>query len=162
MLLFPRPEPHRAIDPRAGIPAGIGLVAVAGDDQKLVLSLQQQACQVHIEVGVAVGAGGDLLPVEPDLRVMIHALEFQQQRLVPQLRRQGEDLAVFVVAALEPADVALPQAGGDSCFRAHGVMRDLHRDRIPAQWAACPAAVEIQSLHGQHPLCVFLSIYFLP
>ena len=153
MLLSGGPEPDRAEDARAGIPAGIGLVGVAGDDQQLVLPFLQGAVQLRVEIGVAVGPGGDLLSVEPDLGVVIHALEFQDQLLPGQVLRQGKELAIFVVAALEPADVALAQAGADPGLGAHGVVRQGDGDGLAArlQRPTGPAAVEIISFHLPYP-----------
>ena len=149
MRLLPHPQPHRAVDAGAGIPPGVGLVGVAGDDRQLVFPLPQPGVQVHIEIGVAIGAEGGLLAVEPHLGIAVHALKFQGKALVPQGIGQGERLAVFVIPAGKPGHIAAAGGVGRARLGAHGVVG--HRDGdgfpLPAHGAAGPAAVEIQLFH---------------
>ena len=62
---------------------------------------------------------------------MIYTLELQKQVLIRKSRLQSEDLPVFVVSSLEPADVPLSETGPDSALRAHRIVRQHDRDSFP-------------------------------
>ena len=149
VLPLPHPQPHGAVDAGAGIPPGVGLVGVAGNHRQLVFPLPEPGVQVHVKVGVAIGAVSGLLAVEPHLGIAVHALKFQGEVLVPQRFGQGEHLAVFVVPAGEPGHIAAAGGVRGARLGAHGVVG--HRDGdglpLPAHGAAGPAAVEIQLFH---------------
>ena len=133
MLFRAGPEPDRTENAGAGIPAGVGLICVAGNDPQLIFALAQGAVQRHIEIGIAVGALGNLLTVEIDLGVMVNAFKLQSQCLSLLLVCERKSFPVFIVAAFKPADIALAKAGADPRLCAHGVVRQRHRDRRAAR-----------------------------
>ena len=155
LLLIRRPQHHRAIDARAGIPAAVGLIAVAGNHTQLVLLVKADAVgQVRIEIRVAVRALGNLLAVQVHLRQMVHTLKFQHQRLVAQglIRRKAAD--VLVVAPLVPAAVDAVCGQLRAGFRLHGVMREGDGDEVflAVQMAEEPAGVPSGCFHREnHP-----------
>ena len=109
------PQGNRAVYARAGIPAAVGLVGVAGDHLQHIFGIKGQfAGQVHRTIGVSVGVEGQLFAVEPDLGVVVHALKLQGKGLALQGRLRRKALFVQVVKALVPAGVGA--AGGS--FRA--------------------------------------------
>ena len=155
LLLIRRPQHHRAIDARAGIPAAVGLIAVAGNHAQLVFLVKADAVgQIRIEIRVAVRALGNLLAVQVHLRQMVHALKFQHQRLVAQglIRRKAAD--VLIVAPLVPAAVDAVCGQLRAGFRLHGVVRDGDGDEVflAVQMAEEPAGVPSGCFHREnHP-----------
>ena len=124
-------EPHRAVDTRAGVPAGVGLVGVAGDDPDMILTVcSKQAVQSHEKAGVASGLKGGLAVVDKDLRIPVYALKLQKHGPVRPLRRDVEGLLVDVVIALKPASVG--PAGGLRRPRLgeHGVVGERDSDGL--------------------------------
>ena len=75
------PQLHRAVDACAGIPAGIGLIRVPGDDLNGVFTGAQEGIQLHIEIGIAIRAEGSFLSIDEHLRLPINTLEFQDMML---------------------------------------------------------------------------------
>ena len=110
MLFVPGKEPDRAIDPGTGIPAGIGLVRVAGDHKELIFALYEPWIQVDIKICIAIRAESGFLTVDPDFRIMIDALEFQRKLLFTKRLRKDKRLPVFVIPALEISNIAFPKA----------------------------------------------------
>ena len=82
---------------------------------------------VHVEVGVAVGAEGGLLPVEIHLRVVVDALELEEDALPLPFTGNVKPLCVLVIAADVPADIAFAGAPGASRLIDHGVVRNSDR-----------------------------------
>ena len=141
LLLVRRPQHHRAIDARAGIPPAVGLVGVAGNDTQLVLACVQIRRTINIKVGVAVGAERCLLTVEPDLGIMVDALKLQNVGVCQLVFRHGQGAPVFVVISLVPAGIGAARAQGGAGFSQHSIMGQGHRFAGCgiAQMAARPA-----------------------
>ena len=147
-----RPQRDRPVDAGAGIPTGVGLVGVAGDDADLVrFAGGQRVGHVDAEIRVAVGAEGELHPVHPHLGVVVDAFELKQQSPAGQLGAGRIGLDVFVVAAVEPAGVDAARGVLMARFADHGVMRQAYgRERfVRIQMAVGPSVVEINGLHGR-------------
>ena len=148
------PQGDRAVDARAGIPAAVGLVGVAGDHLQHVFGVKVQLPgQVCLEVGVAVGVERQLLAVEPDFGVVVHALEFQHKGLALQGCIRGEAFFVKVIIALVPAGVG---ASGGRLGTGFGQCRimgqgDRHGRPLFQQVAAGPAGVERTGDHRHLP-----------
>ena len=64
------PQLHRAINTRPGIPPGIGLIGVPGDDLDGVFTGVEVCVQIHIEIGVAIRTKSCPLPVD-ELKALI-------------------------------------------------------------------------------------------
>ena len=89
----------------------LGWSAFAGDHLQHVFGIKVQLPgQVYLEVGVAVGVERQLLAVEPDFGVVVHALEFQHKGLALQGCIRGEAFFVKVIIALVPAVLVPPGA----------------------------------------------------
>ena len=67
---------HVPVDPRPGIPAGIGAL-VPHVDGDFVVPRLKEARQVHQEGGVAVTVGADHLSVQKHVRIHVHAVKIQ-------------------------------------------------------------------------------------
>lgn len=74
-------EPGVAVDAGAGIPARGGLGGGVGADGQQVFSGTERIADVAAETGVAVGPAAYFLPIQPDLAVGHHAVEFQPGEL---------------------------------------------------------------------------------
>ena len=123
MLPIRRPQDNRPVNARAGVPAGVGLVGVAGDDlQGIFLPRPQLPRQLHIEVGVAVGPESQLFPVEPHLGVVVHALKLQHSALIRQRSVRRKNLGVEIVPPLVPAGIDTPGGQLRPGLRQHGVV----------------------------------------
>ncbi len=149
MPLPARPKLDRAVDAGAGVPAGVGLVGVAGDDLDGVLALAQIFVAVHIEIGVAIGAEGRLLPVDADLRLAVDALELQH-RVAPRFRGgEGKAFGIQVIEALKPAHVQPAHGLGAAPLPQHGVVRDGDGHALAGfvQMLDGPAVVEHMGNH---------------
>ena len=76
-LILRCPQRDGAVNPRAGIPAGIGLVAVADDDlQGIFLVFQRFPRQIHGKAGIAIRMDCQKSPVERHLGVVIDPFKF--------------------------------------------------------------------------------------
>ena len=75
------PQLHRAVDARAGIPPGIGLIRIPGDHLNGVFTGAQEGIQLHIEIGIAIRAEGSFLSIDEHLRLPINTLKFQDMIL---------------------------------------------------------------------------------
>ena len=121
--LIRRPQLHRPVDARAGVPPGVGLVGVAGDDlQGVFLVCTEFSRQVYIEVGVAVGSEGQLLPIEPHLGVVVYPLELQHGRLPCQGFIRGKYVCVKVVTPFIPPGVHTTGRGGRPGLKQGGIV----------------------------------------
>ena len=105
VLLGGTPQLHRAIDAGTGVPAGIGLVGIAGNDLNGVFPGMEKAIQLHIKIGVAVRAESGLLAVDEHLCLAVYALKFQH--IVPGklLRGHIPFFCIDIVPSLKPADI---------------------------------------------------------
>ena len=81
MCLGRSPQLHRAVDARAGIPPGIGLIRIPGDHLNGVFTGAQEGIQLHIEIGIAIRAEGSFLSIDEHLRLPINTLKFQDMIL---------------------------------------------------------------------------------
>ena len=106
--LFADVQPHRAVDAGAGIPAGVGELGVVRHHGQRVLSAVVQPRQLHEEAGIAVGVEAELLAVEADGRVLVHALELHENVLAFPLSGSGEGLFIGIDAA---GEIAVPAVG---------------------------------------------------
>ena len=99
------PEPHRAKDAGAGVPARVGLRGVvAGHNQQVLLARAQGASKVNKEGRPAVGVVGELLAVEQNMRAPVHAPKLQDRAL--SLGGRHKALLVAITAAVEVALLA--------------------------------------------------------
>ena len=105
VLLGGAPQLHRAIDASAGVPAGIGLVGVAGNDLNGVFTGMNEAIQLHIKIGVAIGAESGLFAVHEYLSLAVYALKFQHIVLGKLLLGHIPFFCIDVVPSLKPADI---------------------------------------------------------
>ena len=105
VLLGGTPQLHRAIDASAGVPAGIGLVGIAGNDLNGVFPGMEKAIQLHIKIGVAIGAESGLFAVHKYFRLAVYTLKFQH--IVPGklLRGHIPFFCIDIVPPLKPADI---------------------------------------------------------
>ena len=145
-----RPQLDRAVNARPGVPAGIGLVGIAGNDlQHRLLPGGQPSGEVYIKIGVPVGPEGQLFSVQPDLGVVIDPLKLQNSGF----RRQGlvrsEPLSILVVIALIPAGVDPPGGQLGALLPQHGVVRDGTGEALAlvVQVLPAPAGIEINGFH---------------
>ena len=120
-------EPYRAVNTRPSVISGIGLVGVSGNDPEGVLYSQaDSASERYVEASIAVGVGGDLLPIQPYLSVVINSFKLQDHIPIGPFYRGSEGLFIDVIPPGEPSGV------GSSCpFRRaglgeHGIMWDVH------------------------------------
>ena len=153
MLLPGAPELYRAVDARAGVPAAVGLVGIPGNDRDGILPRVEIGVAVHIEVGITVGAKAGLLPVDVDLRLPVHALEFQDIVLRGLLRREGEGLRIHIVAAFKPAHIQTALRLRRPLLPEHGVVRDVHGQRrlIRIQMLYLPVVIQGNCSHISTP-----------
>ena len=152
--LVPHPEGDGAVDARAGIPAAVGLVGVAGDDPDLVFLVEGKPVgELGVEVGVAVGALAELFPVQPHLGVVVDTLKLQNQPFVLQFAAGQKGFLVEIVKPFVPAGIGAAGSGFAFGLGQHGVVGDGHRQAGPLllQMTAGPAAVERNGFHGVFP-----------
>ncbi len=116
------PEPDRAVDARAGVPAAVRLVGVVGDDGDFIFPVNEKFIERNVKLGVAVGTRLRLFAVDRDLGIFVDGLELKDQLAVLELVRDRELFLVLVVAAREPADIALAHAVGGARLGDHGVV----------------------------------------
>ena len=149
MFLSACPEPYRAVNACAGIPTGVRLVSIAGNYGKFIFTGFQMRLKVYIKIGISIGAGGNLCTVEKHLGVMVDALKLQNEFLSIQLGGDRKCLFILVIPAFEPAYIALADTCADAAFGAHGIMGEKNGNcfTFTAQRTACPAGIEIISLH---------------
>ena len=122
-VLGPDPEVHRAVDPAAGIPAGIGAGGVVGDDeQTVVLPDLQLSGQVNEEIGVAVEASSHGLAVERDRGVHVYTLELQHDTLSVPFRLAEQIGLVVILPSGEEARGCSVGAIRRTVLHDHGVM----------------------------------------
>ena len=132
---------HGPVDARAGVPAGGGLLRVAGDDPDGVLPGSHR----HLEAEVAVGVRRHGLAVQRHLRPVVHPLEFQVRRVL----RGGEGLLVHIVPGRKEAGVGAAGAVLHPGLGEHGVVGE--GDGLPVllpQVGIPPAGVHADDSHG--------------
>ena len=95
------PQAHMPIDAGAGVPAGIGEAEWSTRTATTFSSAPNLTVgrQVALETRISVGPAADEMAVDPDLRVVVHAVELDRDELVFVRRVQLEMLAI-------PADAA--------------------------------------------------------
>ena len=152
--LFALVEVHVPVNAAAGIPAGVGAGGVVRHDDQLVLpAAVERFVQRDEEVGVAVCLTGQLLPVQRDGCVFVHALAFEHDVLLPPVFRGGEALGVNIGAA---GEVPAARARGRvfaARFIKHRVVRERDRDGrslLPALGER-PPGVEAAFFHWFSP-----------
>ena len=120
-------QPHIPVDARAGVEAGVGeprMIYAHGHDIVRPRAFHIRG-EVTGEAGEAKGPGADELAVDPDLRVVIHAVEFDGH--VPAGLRRIK-LEVFAI----PGDAAGGEAVAAAVLRAERpldapIVRDAER-----------------------------------
>ena len=105
MVFSARPEAHRAVNPCAGIPAGIGLVGITGNYFNSIFSLVHICITIHIEIGISVRPESGLLPVDDYFCFAVDSFEFKDIVLCRFLSAERKGLAVKIVSPLKPADI---------------------------------------------------------
>ena len=126
MFLFCRPQLDRTIQSRAGIPPTVGLVGVAGDHPQFVIPCAQKWRTVYIKIGIPIGAERRLLAVQPDLRVVIDTLKFQNVGVRQLVCGHRQGALILIVITLIPAGVDAARAQGSAGLCQHGVMGQGH------------------------------------
>ena len=79
-------QADRTVDAGAGIPSGVGLIRIAGDDFHGIVPFGQERIAVHRKGGISIRAEGRLFSIEPDLRAAVHAVKRKHMvhvRLLP-------------------------------------------------------------------------------
>jgi len=91
-----RHEAHVTIDPRSGVPARVGLLRVvhADGDHVAGATVVEIRRELVLEGAVAVGPLPQVVPVDPDLAIAVHAVELDEHEPARILRGHEEDLAV--------------------------------------------------------------------
>ena len=88
-------QPDVAVEAGTGVPARVGLGAVVGGDENLIVrAVLQVGSEIDEEARVPVGVQGHQLPVDRDLGVHHHALELELHALTLPLDGGVEALAV--------------------------------------------------------------------
>ena len=159
-MLFPRrPQLDRTVQSRAGIPPAVGLIGVASNHPQFVIPCAQKRRTIHIKIGIPVGTERRLLAVQPDLRVVIDALKFQNMRIRQLVFSHSQGALILIVIPLIPAGVDAARAQGAAWLRQHSVMGQGYRTagRGVPQVAAGPAGEKRCCFHRSVlAFCCFL------
>ena len=139
-----------AIDPAAGVPAGVGNGGVVRDDGDLVFFPETKILiQRYIEIGVPIRPLRREASVQIHLRVFIDCLELQNMRPAALRFREKKTFGVLILTAGK-----IPAGSGSSGFsvpllKKHGVMgqRDSFGFCAVALLFACPVIVKAGFLH---------------
>ena len=151
MLFGQHIQPHGAVDPRARIPAAVGLVGVVclHTDDVLPAVAQQVIC-LDIEVAVAVFPAARILPVEVHLGVAVHPFKFEDNVPLPPCLVRDKALFVDIVSAHDPARVFAARTVRTARFCEHCVMRERHRLPLPLpKMRISPIFVKTYFLHNK-------------
>ena len=144
------PEPDRAVDACAGVPAGVRLVGVEGTHFDRVFPLPYKRLQVNIEVRIAVRTERCFFTVHVHFGFAVNAFEFQQQCAFQVLFGQCECFGISVVRAFEPADVQSSHGLRSTRFPKHRVVGDTNRNAFAflSEMSDLPSIVKILVYHG--------------
>ena len=107
MFFFSDVQPHGAVDAGAGVPAGVGQLAVIRNNCQGILSAIVQPGQLHRKGGIAVLMAANDLTVQGNGAVLIYALEFHKNFLTLPRSRSGKSFFVSIYATGEIAVAAV-------------------------------------------------------
>ena len=139
-----------AIDPAAGVPAGVGHGGVVRDDDDLVFfSEAKMFIQRHIEIGIPVGPLRREAAVHIHLRVFIDRLKFQNMRTAALRFREKKAFGVLILTAGKISTGSGSSGLSVPLLKKHGVMgqRDSFGFCAVALLFACPVIVKADFLH---------------
>ena len=154
MLLAAHMQTDFPVDAAARIPTGIGCFGVIRNDGNMIRRpAKQPPGKIHIKIRVAVGPEGDLLSVQQDLGVLIHAFAFQHHMLPCPVRRDLPCLLIDILAAVKISAGTGRRRLPAALLKEHGIMRKIHTMNllvpIPTH---CPVTVKIQCVHSHLPI----------
>ena len=142
-------QPHRAVDARAGIPAAVGLVCIAGNDlQRVFTAVVQGIIHGAEKAAVPVGAAADLSAIQKDLSVAVDALKLQDGGPAAPVLRRVKLPYIAVIMPFKPAGVDAAGTFFGAGLGQHGVVGQKHRAQaVLAQAGKLPAGVPIDLPH---------------
>ena len=142
------PQPHRAIDARAGIPAAVRLSRVIRHDGEVVLPRMYCPMHIHPKRAVPVGRHRNICIVHSDPGIAVHTLKLQQQAAGRFLLGQSERFGI----GIDPAVIVATGGPARGVFVAalplHGIVGQGHSYGLTALAGEILPAVEIYFLHG--------------
>ena len=147
-------QPHRAVDARTGVPAGIGRFRIVNGHMDGMGSAVCQMGAIHKAVAVAIVGKGGFLTVQKDFARGIDSLK--QQHSAAALRER-EFLFVFIASA---SKVGRARAAGVfllPLLQQHGIVGHGNRPQYFPRASKAPGIGKVRFLHKR--ASVFLSLY---
>ncbi len=158
MGLLPHIQPHRPINSRSRIPAGIGQPGIIGNNGKLIFPTVIQTCQLYRIGCIAILMSADCDTVQGHCAVLIYALKLNQNSLVRPISRDSKG---FFVSICPSGKVTVSAVRGIGAAPFQNLCIVGQGDGMPLAAALSGEFPVIVKADFLHQVLLFLIVFFL-